>query len=74
MENTNLDTSDIKNDINVKKIKINNELLSKVINNSKNFFKKQGILINWDELSKLSVPNQIYTLAMISPISVEEKQ
>ena len=63
-----------KNDINIKKIKINNELLSKVINNSKNFFKKQGILINWDELSKLSVPNQIYTLAMISPISVEEKQ
>ena len=41
---------------------------------SKNLFKKQGIEINWNEFSKLSDYKQVYTLAMISPISVEEKQ
>ena len=45
-----------------------------LINNSKTFFKKNGILINWSELSRLSPQKQIYNLAMISPISAEEKQ
>ena len=63
-----------KDDLNLKKIKIQNEDLKTAIGKSKNFFKKQGIEINWNEFSKLSDYKQIYTLAMISPISVEEKQ
>ena len=63
-----------KNDINNDRVLLKNEKLKELIDNSKIFFKKQGILINWSELSKLSVKKQIYNLAMISPISVEEKQ
>ena len=55
-------------------VNVANEKLNELINNSKIFFKKNGILINWAELSKLSPQKQIYNLAMISPISVEEKQ
>tara|TARA_Y100001970_G_scaffold285672_1_gene406018 strand:- start:1564 stop:2190 length:627 start_codon:yes stop_codon:yes gene_type:complete len=63
-----------KKDKDLKKIKFKNEKLKELIDNSKIFFKKQGILINWSTLSKLSVEKQIYNLAMISPISDEEKQ
>ena len=63
-----------KNDMDSKKNSVKNDLFEKLINNSKNFFKKQGAIINWRELSKLSIHKQIYTLSMISPISVEEKQ
>ena len=63
-----------KNDTDSKKNSVKNDLFEKHINNSKNFFKKQGAIINWRELSKLSIHKQIYTLSMISPISVEEKQ
>ena len=63
-----------KDDLNLKKIKIENEDLKDAIEKSKNLFKKQGIEINWNEFSKLSDYKQVYTLAMISPISVEEKQ
>ena len=63
-----------KKDKDLKKIKFKNKKLKELIDNSKIFFKKQGILINWSTLSKLSVEKQIYNLAMISPISDEEKQ
>ena len=63
-----------KNDMDSKKNYVKNDLFEKFINNFKNFFKKQGAIINWRELSKLSTHKQIYTLSMISPISVEEKQ
>ena len=63
-----------KEDLNLKKIKIENEDLKGAIEKSKNLFKKQGIEINWNEFLKLSDYKQVYTLAMISPISVEEKQ
>ena len=63
-----------KNDMNEKNFNVANEKLTELINNSKIFFKKNGILINWAELSKLSPQKQIYNLAMISPISAEEKQ
>ena len=38
------------------------------------FFKKNGLLLNWKEFEKLNLEQQINTLAMISPISNEEKQ
>lgn len=40
----------------------------------KSFFKKNGLLLNWLEFSNLEQMQQINTLAMIAPISNEEKQ
>ena len=38
------------------------------------FFKKNGLLLNWKEFEKLDRQQQINTLAMISPVTNEEKQ
>jgi len=40
----------------------------------KDFFKKNGLMINWKEFEKLDVSQKINTLSMIAPISNEEKQ
>ena len=65
---------DFKKDINLKEYKVKNELLIKLISNSKKYFYQQGMLIDWKEISKLEAFQQIYTLAMISPFSASEKQ
>ena len=62
-----------KNDIN-QNDPINTDSFNKFIENSKKLFDKQGITLNWTELSKLKKSQQIYTLVMISPFSVIEKQ
>ena len=41
---------------------------------SKLFFKKNGLLINWLKFNKLDLLQKINTLAMIAPITNEEKQ
>ena len=41
---------------------------------AKNFFKKNGLLLNWKEFAKLDEVQKINTLSMISPITNEEKQ
>jgi Lon protease-like protein len=38
------------------------------------FFEKNGLLLNWNEFKKLDVHQHINTLAMIAPITNEEKQ
>ena len=40
----------------------------------KTFFKKNGLLLNWKEFEKLDQDQRINTLAMIAPITDEEKQ
>lgn len=45
-----------------------------LISQAKNFFKKNGLLLNWKEFEKLNPSQRINTLAMIAPISNEEKQ
>ena len=45
-----------------------------LMNKSKLFFKKSGLLLNWKEFEKLDKIQKINTLAMISPITNEEKQ
>ncbi len=65
---------DFKKDINLKEYKVKDELLIKLIKNSKKYFYQQGMLIDWKEISKLEAFKQIYTLAMISPFSASEKQ
>tara|TARA_B100001057_G_scaffold103112_1_gene100518 strand:+ start:4387 stop:5004 length:618 start_codon:yes stop_codon:yes gene_type:complete len=47
-----------------------NDLMEK----SKTFFKRNGLLLNWMEFEKLEQMQKINTLAMIAPITNEEKQ
>jgi uncharacterized protein len=41
---------------------------------AKNFFERNGLLLNWKEFEKLNLAQKINTLAMISPVTNEEKQ
>ncbi len=45
-----------------------------MIEKAKIFFKRNGLLLNWKEFEKLEHSQRINTLAMISPITNEEKQ
>ena len=65
---------DFRDDMKLKEYEVKIEILEKLINNSKKYFSQQGVLIDWKEISKLKAFEQIYTLAMISPFSVSEKQ
>ena len=47
---------------------------SDLIQNAKVFFKRNGLLLNWKEFEKLDPIQKINTLAMIAPITNEEKQ
>ena len=53
---------------------IGEELFRNLIDNSKKLFDYQGSTLNWKEFSKLKKLQQVYTLIMISPFSVSEKQ
>mgnify|MGYP001426632506 FL=1 len=59
-----LDLKPIKEEVNIE------TLMTKI----KVFFRKNGLLINWKEFDKLDSVQKINTLAMISPITNEEKQ
>ena len=65
---------DFRDDMKLKEYEVKNEILEQLINNSKKYFSQQGVLIDWMQISKLEAFEQIYTLAMISPFSVSEKQ
>ena len=54
--------------------KVDKNNLDLLLQKSKLFFKKFGLLINWNEFKNLDIEQQINTLAMIAPISNEEKQ
>ena len=58
-------------DLDTNQIKI--DTLS-LIEKAKPFFKKNGLLLNWREFDKLDQIQKVNTLAMISPITNEEKQ
>ena len=45
-----------------------------LMDKAKIFFKKNGLLLNWREFEKLDIVQRINTLAMIAPITNEEKQ
>jgi len=48
--------------------------IEQLLNKSKTFFKKSGLLLNWKEFEKLDQIQKINTLAMIAPVTNEEKQ
>jgi uncharacterized protein len=45
-----------------------------LIEKAKIFFKRSGLLLNWKEFEKLDHNQKINTLAMIAPVTNEEKQ
>ena len=57
-----------------KKEEIKNSDVKSIYNDLKILFKKQGYLVNWQDIEKQSLDNTINTLAMASPFSLEEKQ
>ena len=48
--------------------------IDNLIKKVKIFFKRSGLLLNWSEFEKLDRKQKINTLAMIAPITNEEKQ
>ena len=50
------------------------EKIKEINEKTKVFFKKNGLLLNWEEFDKLDANQKINTLAMIAPILNEEKQ
>ena len=66
-----VDYKNFEEDINNDQIETDvDELMKK----TKIFFKKNGLLLNWQEFEKLEQTQKINTLAMIAPITNEEKQ
>tara|TARA_B100000780_G_C21050255_1_gene421757 strand:- start:377 stop:1009 length:633 start_codon:yes stop_codon:yes gene_type:complete len=57
-----------------KKQTLINEKIEEIFKKTKIFFKKNGLLLNWKQFEKLDQDQKINTLAMIAPISNEEKQ
>tara|TARA_B100000575_G_scaffold290003_1_gene292841 strand:- start:1633 stop:2250 length:618 start_codon:yes stop_codon:yes gene_type:complete len=54
---------------------IHNEIdASSLMEKAKTFFKRNGLLLNWREFDKLDPAQKINTLAMIAPVTNEEKQ
>ena len=63
------------NKVNRYKVRIRKYVDSNLlIEKSKAFFKKNGLLLNWREFEKLDGTQKVNTLSMISPITNEEKQ
>ena len=50
------------------------EKIKDLYEKTKIFFNKNGLMLNWNEFEKLDQNQKINTLAMIAPISNEEKQ
>ena len=48
--------------------------VSGLMEKAQTFFKRSGLLLNWREFDKLDLNQRINTLAMIAPITNEEKQ
>ena len=62
-------------DFNEDNIETNNLIDAKsLMDNAKKFFKRNGLLLNWKEFEKLDQSQKVNTLAMIAPITNEEKQ
>ena len=70
----NINFTEYLEDLNKKKEDINFTDLKFIFKELKSFFKKQGYLINLDEINKRNLDHAINTISMVSPFSLEEKQ
>tara|TARA_B100001029_G_scaffold140659_1_gene120046 strand:- start:1315 stop:1956 length:642 start_codon:yes stop_codon:yes gene_type:complete len=69
-----IDFAEYLDDLNKKVEDINFNDLKFIFNELKTFFKKQGYLINLEDLKKNNLDQTINALSMASPFSLEEKQ
>ena len=69
-----IDFAENLDDLNKKVEDINFNDLKFIFNELKTFFKKQGYLINLEDLKKNNLDQTINALSMASPFSIEEKQ
>ncbi len=69
-----VDFAEYLDDLNKKVEDINFNDLKFIFNEFKNFFKKQGYLVNLEDLKKNNLDQTINALSMASPFSLEEKQ
>ena len=70
----NVNFTEYLDDLNKKVEDINFNDLKYIFNELKTFFKKQGYLINLEDLKKNNLDQTINALSMASPFSLEEKQ
>ena len=70
----NVNYEEFKGDMMFRENEIKRDLLKKLTEDSTKLLNQQAMLINWQEFSRLKNYQQIFTLAMISPFSVAEKQ
>ena len=61
-------------DFNSKDNTVRNKSTSGFKKQNEDFFEKNNLILNWKEFDKLDISQQINTIAMISPVSNEEKQ
>tara|TARA_B100001094_G_C17847761_1_gene631098 strand:+ start:99 stop:728 length:630 start_codon:yes stop_codon:yes gene_type:complete len=61
-------------DLETNNVELDKSKFDLFMNKIKKFFDKNGLLLNWKEFEKLDKYQQINTLAMIAPVSNEEKQ
>ena len=61
-------------DINQDESLVKKVYLDQFMIKTKEFFEKNGLLLNWKEFEKLNQIQRINTLAMIAPVTNEEKQ
>ena len=54
--------------------KLENIDIKNLMEKTRLFFEKNGILLNWDEFNKLNKLQKINTLSMIAPVTNQEKQ
>ena len=66
-----VDYKKFENDVKTESFEIDMESL---MIKTKSFFKRNGLLLNWKEFEKLDQLQRINTLAMIAPVTNEEKQ
>ena len=69
-----IDFDEFKEDLNKRKEDIKYTDLKYIFDELKSFFKKQGYIINLEEIKKNNLIQTINTLSMASPFSLEEKQ
>tara|TARA_B100001029_G_C14825293_1_gene319935 strand:- start:189 stop:680 length:492 start_codon:yes stop_codon:yes gene_type:complete len=69
-----IDFDEFKEDLNKRKEDIKYTDLKYIFDELKSFFKKQGYVINLEEIKKNNLIQTINTLSMASPFSLEEKQ
>ena len=70
----NVEFKNFSQDLKLDELKIDISELDTIFKSLKSLLKKQGYVINWEDLKEQNLQQTINTLSMASPFSLEEKQ